>query len=76
MTLFSSGMTGGITLHSMMNTSYNFTDLIPNTSYNISVVSRLASTCLGIHNTTMVTTLTIEAGVLQSELLIVVNMNL
>ena len=72
-TLFPSGMTGGITLDSMMNTSYNFTDLMPNTAYEVSVATILNSTCLGIATTTMVTTLTVEAGVPLSELLIVVN---
>ena len=55
----------------MMNTSYNFTDLMPNTAYDVSVVSTIRSTlCLGIPVTTMVTTLTVEAGVSQSELIV------
>ena len=68
-TLFPSGMTGDITINSMMNTSYNFTDLMPNTAYNVSVASVLARTCVGIVTTTVITTLTIEAGLPQSELL-------
>ena len=61
---------------SLMDTSHTFTDLMPNTAYDVSVASILSSTCVGIYNTTMVTTLTVEAGVPQSELLIVVHMNL
>ena len=74
-TLFPSGMAGGITPDSMMSTSYNFTDLMPNTAHEVSVATILNSTCLGIANTTMVTTLTVEAGLPQSELLIVVNIS-
>ena len=73
-TLFPSGMMGdGTTLNSIMDTSHNFTDLTPNTSYDVSVASILNSTCVGIFTTIMVTTLTKEVGVPQSEL-IVVNM--
>ena len=67
-TLSSPSMINDTVVDDMMNTSYNFTNLMPNTAYDVSVVSRLTSTCLGIHNTTVVTTLTVEAGVPQSEL--------
>ena len=71
-------MANGLTLDSIMDTSYNFTELgdntrlMPNTTYSLSVNSRLGPslTCLGIPKTIMVTTLTIEAGVPQSELLL------
>ena len=72
-TLSSPSVMNDIVVDAMMNTSYNFTDLMPNTAYDVSVVSRLISTCVGTHNTTMVTTLTAEAGVPQSKL-IVMNM--
>ena len=62
--LLQSGMIFG---DSTMDTSYNFTGLMPNTEYNVSVVSVL-SPCLGLPNTIMLTTLTVEAGVPQSEL--------
>ena len=65
---------GGITLNSIIGTSYNFTDLMPNTAYGVTVASILNRTCLGINNTKMITTLTEEAGVPQSELLFFVNM--
>ena len=65
----------GMAVDPVVDTSYNFTELMPNTTYTISVVSRLGSTlitsCLGIPYTTMVTTLTVEAGVPQSELTVV-----
>ena len=73
-TLSSPSMMNDTVVDAMMDTSYNFTVLMPNTYYNVSVVSRLTSTtCVGTPTTTMVTTLTIEAGVPASEL-IVVNM--
>ena len=67
-TLSSPSMMNYTVVDAMMNASYNFTDLMPNTAFDVSVVSRLTSTCLGIATTTMVTTLTVEVGVLQSEL--------
>ena len=70
-TLSSPSIMNDTVVDDVMNTFYNFTDLMPNTAYDVSVVSRLASTCLGIANTTMVTTLTVEAGVPQSELIVV-----
>ena len=75
-TLSSPSMMNDIVVDVMMNISYNFTGLMPDTTYNVSVASTFRSTtCVGIPATTMVTTLTVEAGVPQSEL-IVVNMNL
>ena len=67
-TLLSPSITNDTVVDAMMNTSYKFTDLMPNTAYDVTVVSRLASTCVGTHNTIMVTTLTVEVGVPQSEL--------
>ena len=61
-------MMNGRVADAMMDTSYNFTDLMPNTTYNVSVASRLSNTCVGIATTTMVTTVTVEAGVPHSEL--------
>ena len=68
-TLSSPSMMNDIVVDAMMNTSYNFTDLTPTTAYDVSVVSRLISTCVGIPDTIMVTTLTVEEGVPQSELI-------
>ena len=67
-TLSSPSMMNDAVVDAIVDTSYNFTDLIPNTAYAVTVVSRLASTCVGIANTTMVTTLTGTEGVPQSEL--------
>ena len=72
-------MANGLMLDSIMNTSYNFTEqggnarLMSNTTYSLSVNSILGPslTCLGIPTTIMVTTLTIEEGVPQSELIVV-----
>ena len=75
-TLSSPSMMNDTVVDVMMNTSYNFTGLMPDTTYNVSVASTFRSTtCVGIANTIMITTLTVEAGVPQSEL-IVVNTNL
>ena len=69
-TLLQSDITGGgVFLDSTMDTSYNFTGLTPNTAYTISVASVLNS-CLGTSNTIMNTTLTVEAGVPNSELFV------
>ena len=57
-----------------MDTSYNVTGLIQNTTYTVSVFSRLATTvltpCIGFPNITTITTLAVEAGVPQSELIV------
>ena len=50
-----------------MDNSHNFANLIPNTTYNVSVASRLG-TCVGIFDTMLITTLALEEGVPQSEL--------
>ena len=63
-------MMNGRVADAVMDTSYNFTDLIPNTAYNVSVASTLSNTCVGIATTTMVTTLTVEAGVPHSVLIV------
>ena len=62
-----------ISVNSVMDTSYNFTGLTPDTDYKVNT-SSIVNDCSGIATTIMVTTLTAEAGVPQSELLIVVNM--
>ena len=66
-TLLRSGIMSGIRLESTMDTSFNFTGLTPNTAYNITVASVLNS-CSETPNTIMLTTVTVEAGVPQSEL--------
>ena len=73
-TVFPPSMMSGMAIGPIMDTSHNFTDLMPNTIYNITVTSTVRSTsCVGITNTIMVTTLTVAEGVPASEL-IVVNM--
>ena len=57
----------GTAVFPVMVTSYNFTELMPNTNYIVSVASISAETCVGIPDTTTVATLTVEAGVPQSE---------
>ena len=52
---------------STMDPFYNFTGLTPNTEYSVSIISVL-NPCLGFPNTTMLTTLTVQEGVPQSEL--------
>ena len=49
--------------------SYNFTELMPGTSYDVNIFSRINS-CSGMSNTTMFTTLTVVEGVPQSELIV------
>ena len=66
--LLQSGITNS-SLLATMDTSYNFTGLTPNTAYNITVASELNS-CSGTPNTILLTTATVEAGVPQSELII------
>ena len=56
-----------ISVNPMMNTSYNFTGLMPATDYVVSIFSRI-NTCSGISTTTNLSTLSVEAGVPQSEL--------
>ena len=57
----------GTAVFPVMDTSYNFTELMPNTNYIVSVASISARTCVGIPDTATVTTLMVEAGVPQSE---------
>ena len=73
-TLFLPSMTTGTAVNAIMDTSYNFTDLMPDTSYNVLVASKFG-TCVGPPISVSVATLTVEAGVPQGEL-IAVNMNL
>ena len=56
---------------STMDTSYNFTGLTPNTDYSVSIISVLNS-CSGTPNTIIVTTVTVDAGVPQSKLIVTV----
>ena len=60
----------------VMDTTYNVTELTPGTTYTISVNTRLTTTsftpCLGFPNITN-TTLTVEAGVPRSELIVVMH---
>jgi len=51
----------------IINTSFNFTALTPNTSYVVDVVS-VSSTCSGVPKRIIVTTSTKEAGAPRSEL--------
>ena len=55
-----------------MDTTHNFTGLMPTTNYTVNIFS-IIDNCSGIPSTIVVTTLTVEAGVPQGEL-IVVNM--
>ena len=65
-----------IETNSTMDTFYNFTDLMPNIPYEVRIfTTSIDNMCSGIPNETMVTTLTVEAGVPQSAL-VVVNMYL
>ena len=70
--LFSPSMMNGIVVDAMMYTSYNFTDLMPDVDYNVSVASRLTSMCLGIAHTISVTTLKVGAGLPQGKLIVVI----
>ena len=58
----------------LMDTSRNVTGLTPDTTYTVSVFTRLTTTlitpCLGIPYATTITTLAVEAGVPQSELIV------
>ena len=60
-------MMGGMSVGPTMDTTHTFTDLMPNTVYTVSVTSMM-DTCTGIPNTVMVTTLSEEVGLPQSEL--------
>ena len=60
-------MMDGMAVGPMMDTFYTFHELLPNTVYRVSVTSRM-DTCLGIPNTIMITTLTEQEGLPQSEL--------
>ena len=62
---------GGTTVDSM-DTFYNYTEPIPETTYNVSVTGRLKeiTTCLGNSTTIMVTTLAVAEGVPPSKLFV------
>ena len=49
--------------------SYNFTGLMPATSYEVSIFSRI-NTCMGNPNAMTVTTVAVEVAVPQSELIV------
>ena len=68
-TILQPGMMNGVKLDSTTDTSYNFTGLIPNTAYNIFAAS-VFNSCSGTPNTIMLTTVTVEVGVPQSELIV------
>ena len=70
--LFSTIMMSSVVVDTMMYTSYNFTDLMPDTDYNVSVASKLISMCLGIVHTISVTTLKVGAGLPQGKLIVVI----
>ena len=61
-----------ISVAPILETSYNFTVPMPATSYVVSIFSIIDySTCVGIPNNTIITTLAVEDGVPQSELSVV-----
>ena len=64
-TLSSPSMMNDTVVDAMMNTPYNFTDLMPNTSYAVNIFSR-DNMCSGIPNETMVITLMEGEGVPKS----------
>ena len=75
-TLFPPDMMSGTATDAMIDTSYNLTGLMPETTYNVSVATTFRSTsCVGNPNTILVTTLTLAAAEPESEL-IIMNMNL
>ena len=51
-----------------MNTSYSFTGLIPNVTYNVTVVAS-SNSAIGIPAVIMVTTLTVETGRAMGEII-------
>ena len=62
----------GTSVDLMDTSSYNVTGLTPGTTYTISVRLRLTTTsCLGLPNIITNTTLTVEEGVPQSELIVI-----
>ena len=63
----------GVILVPVMDNSQSFTDLMPNTTYNVSVASRF-NTCVGNLDTMLITTLALEAGLPQSELIMIMSM--
>ena len=65
--LSSPSMMNDTVVDAMMNTSYNFTDLMSNIPYGVSIFSR-DNTCSGIPNELMVTTLMEGTGVPQGKL--------
>ena len=59
-----------VNITQLMETSYNFTGVMMPTTYVVSIFSRIdQSTCVGIPSNVTGTTLTVEAGVPESELL-------
>ena len=68
-TLSSPSMMNGTVADATMDTSYNFTNLVPNTTYEISVLSRV-NMCSGMSNEIMATTLMEGTGTPQSELIV------
>ena len=57
------GMMSGTATDVIIDTSYNVTGLMPETTYNVSVATTFRSiSCVGNPNTTVVTTLTLAAA--------------
>ena len=63
----------GVIVVPVMDTSHSFANIIPNTTYNVSIASRL-NTCIGILDTMLITTLAVEEGIPESELVMIVSM--
>ena len=57
-------------LTTTMDTNYNFTGLMPNTNYSVTVSTKETMACLGLSMVIMVTTVTKQAAVPRSELLL------
>ena len=64
-TLFLPGMVAGKVLEDLMNTSYNFTDLMRNTGYNVLVTSKFG-TC--VETSLSISVATLEVGLPPGEL--------
>ena len=63
------GMMSGTATDVIIDTSYNLTGLMPETTYNVSVATTFRSTsCVGNPNTIVVTTLTLAAAEPEREL--------
>ena len=61
-----------IDMQPTMDTSRNFTGLIPNTNYTIIVFTWISMDCVGNSTSKMVTTSAMEAGIPRSELTLLI----